>query len=331
MGLPWDELDTLLRLKDGIMRPSGGDGSDPDAATKIRDETGQEIYAYFDAILTERARQPRDDILSQFLTFEIDGEQLTREEILDICFLFLIAGLDTVTDTLTCSFAFLASHPEHRRQLVDDPSLIPGAVEELLRWETPVPNVFRQAIGDTEISGCPIGAGSFVAVNLGSANVDEAEFADAFDVRFDPRATVISRSAAACTAVSVRTSRGASCASRCGSGTAGFPTTSSSPGSSCTIRSGCGRSRTSSCAGRPRRWPWTHTTRACIPPATTRPGRRARTSRGVTGTRVSAATIASATRSTATPPTCGAVCTTPTVRASATTTRTCRSSASTTA
>jgi cytochrome P450 len=185
MGLPWGELDTLLRLKDGIMRPNGGDGSDADAATKIRDETAQEIYAYFEAILDERARQPRDDILSQFLTFEIDGERLTREEILDICFLFLIAGLDTVTDTLTCSFAFLASHPEHRRQLVNDPSLIPGAVEELLRWETPVPNVFRKAIGDTEISGCPVGAGSFVAVNLGSANVDEAEFADAFDVRFD--------------------------------------------------------------------------------------------------------------------------------------------------
>jgi cytochrome P450 len=185
MGLPWDELDTLLRLKDGIMRPSAGDGSDPDAATKIRDATGLEIYTYFEAILDERTRQPREDILSQFLSFEIDGEKLTREEILDICFLFLIAGLDTVTDTLTCSFAFLASHPEHRQQLVDDPTLIPGAVEELLRWETPVPNVFRQATGDTEIRGCPVGAGSFVAVNLGSANVDENEFDDAYAVKFD--------------------------------------------------------------------------------------------------------------------------------------------------
>jgi cytochrome P450 len=187
MGLPWAELDTLLRLKDGIMRPAA-DPADAESAARIRRETGTEIYAYFEAILDERERQPRDDILSQFLTFEIDGEKLTREEILDICFLFLIAGLDTVTDTLTCSFAYLGAHPEHRRQLVDDPALIPAAVEELLRWETPVPNVLRMATGETELGGCPVAAGSFIAVSLGAANVDETEFPDAFDVRFD-RAT----------------------------------------------------------------------------------------------------------------------------------------------
>ena len=86
------------------------------------------------------ARNPTADILTHFVTVEIDGERLTREEILDICFLFLIAGLDTVSDSLTCFYAFLANHPEHRRQLVDDPALIPNAVEELLRWESPVPS-----------------------------------------------------------------------------------------------------------------------------------------------------------------------------------------------
>jgi cytochrome P450 len=184
MGLPWEELDTLLRLKDGIIRP-GGDPADPEAGPRIQRATGLEIYAYFESILDERVQEPRDDILSQFLTFEIDGEKLTREEILDICFLFLIAGLDTVTDTLTCSFAYLGTHPEHRRQLVDNPALIPSAVEELLRWETPVPNVFRLATADTEISSCPVKMGAFVAVNLGAANVDETEFSDAFEVRFD--------------------------------------------------------------------------------------------------------------------------------------------------
>jgi len=187
MGLPWEELDTFLRLKDGILRPSGNT-TDAEARARVQYETGQEIYAYFDAILDERMAEPRDDILDHFLRAEIDGEKLTREEILDICFLFLIAGLDTVTDTLTCSFAYLGAHPEHRRQLVHDPSLIPAAVEELLRWETPVPNVLRMATGKTEIAGCPVTAGSFIAISLGSANVDEAEFPDAFEVRFD-RAT----------------------------------------------------------------------------------------------------------------------------------------------
>ena len=119
------------------------------------------------------------------LTAEVDGEKLTRDEILDICFLFLIAGLDTVTDTLTCSFAFLARHPEHRRRIVEDPSAIPAAIEELLRWETPVPNVFRIAKTDTELGGCPVKAGSFVMVSLGAANLDTGDMVDAFEVRFD--------------------------------------------------------------------------------------------------------------------------------------------------
>ncbi len=184
MGLPWGELDTFLRLKNGIMRP-GGDAAEPEERSRIQHETGQEIYRYFDAILDDRAANPRDDILTHLLTVDVDGAKLTREEILDICFLFLIAGLDTVTDTLTCSFAFLAQHPEHRRRIVEDPSTIPAAIEELLRWETPVPNVFRIAKSDTELGGCPVKAGSFVMVSLGAANLDTGDMVDAFDVRFD--------------------------------------------------------------------------------------------------------------------------------------------------
>jgi cytochrome P450 len=184
MGLPWDELDTLLRLKDGIMRPGGG-GLDTEEQIKIRDVIGQEIYVYFDAILDERQKKPREDILSGFLQTEVDGEKLTREEILDICFLFLIAGLDTVTDSLTCFYAYLAQHPERRRQIVEDPSVIPRAVEEMLRWETPVPGTARASTSDTEVAGCPVSAGSLVFVSIGAANVDPEVFGDPFEVRFD--------------------------------------------------------------------------------------------------------------------------------------------------
>jgi cytochrome P450 len=184
MGLPWEELDTLLRLKDGIMRPGGG-GQSPEEQVRIRDETGTEIYAYFNAILDQRQRHPEDDILTGFLGSEVDGEKLSREEILDICFLFLIAGLDTVTDSLTCFFAFLSQHPEHRRQIVDDPAVIPKAVEEMLRWETPVAGTARLATTDSEVTGCPVAAGSLVFVCIGAANVDPAEFEDSTQVRFD--------------------------------------------------------------------------------------------------------------------------------------------------
>jgi cytochrome P450 len=184
MGLPWAELDTLLRLKDGIMRPGGGN-LPPEEQLEIRTGIGVEIYDYFNAILDERQRKPEDDILTEFLRAEVDGEKLSREEILDICFLFLIAGLDTVTDSLTCFFAYLGQHPDRRREIVEDPSVIPRAVEELLRWETPVAGTARLSTGDSVVSGCPIAPGSIVFVSIGAANVDPEVFGDPFEVRFD--------------------------------------------------------------------------------------------------------------------------------------------------
>jgi cytochrome P450 len=187
LGLPLDELPRFLAMKDGIIRPEQVTGSayGSDAMHELQRETAQSIYDYFDGILDEREIEQRDDLLSQFLDAEVDGQKLQRTEILDICFLFLIAGLDTVTATLDCMFAFLAQHPEHRRQLVDDPARIPAAVEELLRWETPVMGVARIAARDTNLGGCPITQGDQVMVMLGSANTDETEFEDAETVRFD--------------------------------------------------------------------------------------------------------------------------------------------------
>ena len=185
------------------------------------------------AASTSGSANPTDDILTHFLTAEIDGERLTREEILDICFLFLIAGLDTVSDSLTCIFAFLAEHPEHRRQIVDDPAIIPSAVEELLRWETPVPlGVPRMATQDTELpNGVPGPAG-----HGGHGELRRRQHRPRRVPRrrstcaSTARSTATSPSAAACTAASARTWPAASCASRCASGTAASPTTRIKPG-----------------------------------------------------------------------------------------------------
>jgi cytochrome P450 len=190
MGLPWDELHTFLGLRDGILHP---ERYDPAAATDVgvrmavMSEWGQKIYAYFTVALDEREASPTDDILTHFLTAEVDGDRMTRDEILDLCFLFLIAGLDTVSDSLTCMWAFLATHPEHRRQIVADPGVIPGAVEELLRWESPVPYaVPRVATQDVELpNGITVSAGTAVTVAYGGANMDPVEFPDGTDVRFD--------------------------------------------------------------------------------------------------------------------------------------------------
>ncbi|HEX5586247.1 MAG TPA: cytochrome P450 [Acidimicrobiia bacterium] len=187
-GLPLSDLEYLIELKDGILRPGYREGlanDDIEGRDAINAATVVKIYEYFQAAIDERRAHPTGDMLSNMLTSEVDGERLTDEEILDTCFLFLIAGLDTVTDSLTLFFVHLAQSDERRRQIVADPEIIPNAVEELLRYETPVQGVFRIAAADGDVVGCPVGAGTFLSVNLGSANTDPAFLPDADVVRFD--------------------------------------------------------------------------------------------------------------------------------------------------
>ncbi|HWB67788.1 MAG TPA: cytochrome P450 [Mycobacteriales bacterium] len=176
LGLPLEDLDTLLEWKDGVIRPEGV--RSPQQHKEAAAPIARQIYAYFERAIDDHAANPRDDVLSALINAEVEGRPLSREELLDICFLFLIAGLDTVTDSLDCFFVYLARNPEQRRLLVEEPDILPSAVEELLRWETPVPGVARVAMHDVEVAGCPISKGERVSPLLGAANTDPAEFAD---------------------------------------------------------------------------------------------------------------------------------------------------------
>jgi cytochrome P450 len=185
MGLPHADLDLFLSLKDDIIRPPG---LTMEEQAPYRQAAGRKVYDYFDRELSRRKATPSDDMLAQIISGEVDGVRLTDEEVADICYLFIIAGLDTVTDSLDCFFAYLAQNAEHRRELVSDETVIPSAVEELLRWETPVPAVPRCATEDIEISGCPIKAGEQVMLLLASANTDDGHTpgVDEVDLRRNP-------------------------------------------------------------------------------------------------------------------------------------------------
>jgi cytochrome P450 len=191
LGLPLDELPTFLAMKDGAIRPEhvvGSRSRDSAEAQAHLKANAQAIYEYFAGVVAERRAEGRDDLVTRFIGSEVDGHALTDEDILDISFLFLAAGLDTVTASLDCFFAYLAQHPEQRARLVagvDDPAFVASTVEELLRWETPVMAVVRVAMEDTEVGGCPIRAGQHVSVLLGAANTDDAEFGDGDAVRLD--------------------------------------------------------------------------------------------------------------------------------------------------
>jgi cytochrome P450 len=187
LGLPLEELPQFVAMKDGIIRPdhcTGEPRGHPNTDAH-QQATADSVYEYFEKLLAARAGAPGDDLIGQFVAAEVDGERLSTDEIVDICFLFLIAGLDTVSASLDCFFGYLCRNPWARREVVEHPDAIPDAVEELLRWETPVMAVERVATSDTQLGECPVAKGESVIAFIGAANLDENEMADAASVRID--------------------------------------------------------------------------------------------------------------------------------------------------
>lgn len=175
MGLPLDDLPMFLRWRDETIRPDVEPG-DFEGAAQSRKKVAEAINEYFKAAIAERRAQPAPGLLSDLLTATIDGELLDEPELLGFSHLLLLAGLDTVTASLDCLFAHLATHPELRQRLVADPTLVPGAVEELMRWETPVTMILRSVKQPLELCGVALQEGEQVALVLGAANQDEEEF-----------------------------------------------------------------------------------------------------------------------------------------------------------
>jgi hypothetical protein len=108
LGLPPEDLDKFLAWKDGVIRPEGVVG--PAEHAKAAAPAAKGIYKYFERAIDDHIANPRDDVLSALIAAKVEGEPLSPEELLDICFLLIIAGLDTVTDSLDFFFVYLARH-----------------------------------------------------------------------------------------------------------------------------------------------------------------------------------------------------------------------------
>jgi cytochrome P450 len=142
------------------------------------------MIGYFREQLVERRARPRqDDLVSILLESEIDGVELTEREILEFCFLLVVAGNETTRNAISAGLVALCRHPEERARLQADMSLIDSAVEEILRWTSPVMHMARVATEDVEIRGQQIRAGDRVIMWYPSVNRDEDLFADPY--RFD--------------------------------------------------------------------------------------------------------------------------------------------------
>jgi cytochrome P450 len=135
-----------------------------------------QLFEYFGKLIAARRAEPRDDLLSVLADAEIDEHRLTDDDLLNFAFLLLVAGNETTRNLIALGTLALIEHPEQCRLLVDDPSLIPGAVEEMLRWNSPVVHMARTATADVEIRGQLIREGDVVVMLYGSANRDEEIF-----------------------------------------------------------------------------------------------------------------------------------------------------------
>jgi cytochrome P450 len=135
-----------------------------------------QLFEYFQKLIAARRAQPRNDLLSVLAEAEIDEHRLTDEDLLNFAFLLLVAGNETTRNLIALGTLALISHPDQRRLLVENPALIPGAVEEMLRWNSPVVHMARTAVADVEIRGQRIAEGDVVVMLYGSANRDEDVF-----------------------------------------------------------------------------------------------------------------------------------------------------------
>jgi cytochrome P450 len=148
-----------------------------------------ELYEYFRQLIAARRQDQRHDLLSILVEAEVDGERLTDEDLLNFSFLLLVAGNETTRNLIALGTLALIRHPDEAQKLVEDPKLIPTAVEEMLRWNSPVTHMARTATADVEIRGRLVKEGDVVVMLYGSANRDEDVFGDdaeEFKVTRDP-------------------------------------------------------------------------------------------------------------------------------------------------
>lgn len=155
------------------------------AHIKERQQRGQDaLVAYFIEQIEHRRANPGDDIISELLRTEIDGEPVSDAHVLGTAALTLIAGVDTTWSAIGSSLWHLATNPDDRRRMVADPEVWPFAIEELLRAYSPV-TMARYVTGDLEFAGCPMKEGDHILLNFPAANRDPEAFPDADQVIID--------------------------------------------------------------------------------------------------------------------------------------------------
>ncbi|MBB2990646.1 cytochrome P450 family 142 subfamily A polypeptide 1 [Mycolicibacterium iranicum] len=183
LGVLPEERDMLLTWSDDLV--CGLSSTVDDQVIQKLMETFAAYTAFTMEVIADRRANPRDDLFSILVNAEVEGSRMSDDEIVFETLLILIGGDETTRHTLSGGTEQLLRHQDQWRQLVADPDLLPGAIEEMLRWTSPVKNMCRTLTADTDFHGTSLKSGEKIMLMFESANFDEAVFGDPENFRID--------------------------------------------------------------------------------------------------------------------------------------------------
>ncbi|WP_081750466.1 cytochrome P450 [Paracoccus pantotrophus] len=186
LGMPKSDFEAFnqlsLDLIFGVADVLAAEGAD--AAREFRIKTSAKIDEILAKLIPERRKHPGEDTISILLDAEYEGRKLRDDEILSIASLLFFAGTDSTAAMITYAFQFLTQHPEHRQRIIDDPAIIPKAINEIVRYHG-FHQIRRQVAEDVEFAGVQMKKGDLVLLPTGGANHDPHVFKDPDTMNFD--------------------------------------------------------------------------------------------------------------------------------------------------
>ena len=185
LGVPRRDWELLFRWTNEIIAPQDPEFQHGATAQETIERSRLELFAYFHELATQRRATPSDDIVSVVANAQVNGEPLPPVELLSYYFLLVVAGNETTRNAMTGGMLAFLEHPGEWDKLRRDPARLDGAVEEIVRWTTPVIQFARTATRDYELRGKTIRAGQSVCLFYASGNRDEEVFEDPFRFRID--------------------------------------------------------------------------------------------------------------------------------------------------
>ncbi|WP_017813839.1 cytochrome P450 [Paenibacillus shenyangensis] len=185
LGVREEDRELFKGWSDTLVEGFSGMEETPQQLAARKNQASRELYGYFMKVIEQRRQEPQQDLVSALLTAEVEGEKLDLPHLLSFCLLLLVAGNETTTNLIGNTIICLTEEPGRWRQLVDNPSLLDQAIEESLRYRSPIQGMVRKAIADVELGGQMIRKDQLITAWMGSANRDEHKFEQAGQFRID--------------------------------------------------------------------------------------------------------------------------------------------------